>query len=187
MEAFRERGFEATSMSELTDRTGVQKASLYGAFGDKRAIYLAALARYSEEALGRLRERLAAPGPVRGVLRGFFSGIARGTCGGGAKGCLCVNSAMEFAARDAEIAKLLRAHTEKAEAVFRELLVRGVAEGELAADTDVVGLARFLQSSLLGLTVSSMTSPGEAVLLDIVDGILAAAGSARARSKRSGR
>jgi len=174
-------------MSDLTDRTGVQKASLYGAFGDKRAIYLAALSRYSEEALGRLRERLAAPGLVAEILRAFFSGIARGSCAAGAKGCLCVNSAMEFAARDAEIAKLLRAHTEQAEAAFRDLLARGVAAGELAADTDVIGIARFLQSSLLGLTVSAMTSPGEAALLDIVEGILAPVDSARGRARRVGK
>src|SRR5262245_35751076 len=83
MQAFWEKGYGATSLTDLTERMGVQKASLYGTFGDKRALFLAALGRYQDQGYERLRAALERPGPVRALVRGLFEDVVKGQCSKG--------------------------------------------------------------------------------------------------------
>ncbi len=169
MQCFWEHGFEATSMSVLTKRTGVQKASLYATFGDKQALFRKALARYQDASLERLRARLHDGATALDDIRGFFGDVVKHSTGDGAKrGCLCVNTAIELAPHDAEVADLCRRHTERVEQLFESALDKAIAAKELPRNFDSAATARFLVATLHGLSVAAKATPSTKRLKDIL-------------------
>jgi len=76
VDVFWRRGFEATSIDQLEAATGLRRQSLYGAFGDKERLFLAALRRYHERVGGSVKQALRDPDPRRGVAQ-MFEVIAR--------------------------------------------------------------------------------------------------------------
>lgn len=151
MEAFWERGFEATSLQDLTERTGVQKASLYGTFGDKRSFFLQSLRRYQDEGAAKLAEHLAQAGPVREVIRSLM--LVPLNCQG--KGCFCVNTQVELASHDPEIAQTLHDHFTRTTDTIGVALQRGVDSGEFRPELDVCATAEHVLTLLYGLYVVS--------------------------------
>jgi len=168
LETFLEHGFEATSLEDLTRRTGLQKGSLYGAFGDKRQLFLTALARYQDRSLGELRAALADGPSPRATLEAFFAGVVKRSCERSARGCLCVNTTVELAPHDEEVARSLARHRERVESVFAELVARGQAAGEFGPELEARASGRYLGTLLTGLAVLARSSPGRPRLEDIV-------------------
>lgn len=169
LERFWQKGYEATSLADLTECMGLQKGSLYGAFGDKRQLYLTALARYQDQGLGDIAAALSAGSSPRAALRGFFAEVVRRSLSkDGPRGCLCVNAAVELAPHDEEVARGLRKHGERVEALLQRLIQRGQERREFAAELDARAVARFLGALLYGLGVLAKTRPGRARLEDVV-------------------
>lgn len=169
LEVFWEKGYEATSVQDLTERMGIQKASLYNTFGDKHALFVRALNSYASGALDWYRAQLDHDAPVRESLATLFRNLTEGcehdeSC----RGCLCVNSAVELAPHDPAIAALLVRHHQSQEDLFRKALVRGQASGEIPRDLDVVATARFLLNAIAGLSVARKGGPSQQQLDDIV-------------------
>lgn len=172
MALFWAKGYEATSIEDLVARMGIQRGSLYGAFGDKRTLFLAALDRYERVVVQELVDALEAPGSGIEAIRGFFRlRVQRSLERRRPLGCLLTNSAVELARRDpgatkvgTSLAKLGRA--------FLHALVRARDAGEIAATRDLRALARFLTSSAQGLSVIAKVTPERSVLDDIVEVIL---------------
>lgn len=183
LQVFWERGYEAASVRTLGRRMGLGKASLYGAFGSKRQLFLAALARYQEQSLCQLAAGLQGSRSPRRALQATFAGlIDRLAAASTPQGCLCVSSALELAGHDPEVAAVLRAHNARLEAVFQHGLELGRAEGEFAQDLDVPAAARFLTCTLFGLIVLGMSAPGERVLRGAARVALSALDPPRRRS-----
>jgi TetR/AcrR family transcriptional repressor of nem operon len=158
MEAFWEHGFDATSLSDITAATGVKKASLYATYGDKRRLFITALSRYQEEGLERLRIGLAGGGTVRESLQAIFSGAVKECASKDrARGCLCVNTAVELGPRDEEISAMLLLHSRRMTALLADTLERGKQQGEFAPGLDTQVIARFLLVTLFGITVGGKT------------------------------
>jgi TetR/AcrR family transcriptional repressor of nem operon len=175
LETFRERGFEATSLADLTGCTRLHKGSLYGAFGDKRRLFRTALERYQAESLADLARDLSAGPSPRAALRAYFGRVVeRCAAKSGPQGCLCVNSAVELAPRDDELARLLRKHFERVEALFQDAVERGQARREFARGLDAAAAGRFLSTLLQGLAVLARMRPSRARLVDVVEVGLAA-------------
>src|SRR5690606_26441621 len=84
MAAFWDRGYEATSMADLMAVMGLQKGSIYKAFGDKRQLYLAALRRYLERASQQIADRLRASPTALGALEEWLASSVSGRCTGDA-------------------------------------------------------------------------------------------------------
>ncbi len=167
MQAFWAQGYKATSLDELCVATGLSRSSLYAAFGGKRALLHRALDRYERDALKRIRAALAQPGPVRESIACFVDGlIERIVAGPGRSGCFIGNCAAEMAGDRATVARVRRS-LENIEAAFREGLARAQANGEIAADADIVSLARFLVSGIQGLRLVGKANPDRAALGDI--------------------
>jgi TetR/AcrR family transcriptional repressor of nem operon len=169
MRAFWSRGYEATSIRHLVERTGIQRGSLYGAFGDKRRLFFAAIERYDRVMTARLLATLDAPGSGLGAIRRFFGlKVALAQERGRPRGCLVTNSAAELASRDRGTASRVGATLGKLEAAFRRAVVRAQQAGEIDPARDARALARFLTSSAQGLSVMAKASPDRATLEDIV-------------------
>ena len=155
MDLFWRRGYEATSVHDLVAEMGIGRGSMYGTFGDKRALFLAALERFEESRVSRADEILeGSASAVEGIRRLFETTIEGLVSYEPRRGCLLANTAVELAPHD--------------EDAFERALVRGRATGEIPADRDPKALARFLVSTLHGVRVLARAGVDRAVLDDSV-------------------
>ena len=170
MEAFWERGYEATSVRDLVECTGVNRGSLYANYGDKRALFLAALRRYEETVLSRtladLEARLGPRDAIRGVFELFAEPARRGRP---ARGCLIANSTLELAAHDGEVREIVAGAQHRIETFFARMIEQGRARGEIAARVKAREAAGGLLASLLGMVVLTRSRPEEALLGAVID------------------
>jgi TetR/AcrR family transcriptional repressor of nem operon len=173
MRIFWSRGYEATSVQDLVDHMGIQRGSLYATFGDKRALFLAAIDRYDCMVTAKLLAALDEPESGMEAIRRFFRlKIDWAVAANRPRGCLVTNSATELASRDRRTTSRVAAVFTKIEAAFERAVVRAQKAGEIDPTRDPRALARFLTSSAQGLSVMAKTFPGRAVLEDIVEVIL---------------
>jgi TetR/AcrR family transcriptional repressor of nem operon len=169
MRLFWSRGYQATSIRHLVDRMGIQRGSLYGAFGDKRGLFFAAIERYDRVMTAALLATLDAPGSGLAAIRRFFRlKVEAAQERGRPRGCLVTNSATELASRDRGTASRIGGTLGRIEAAFHRAVVRAQKAGEIDPARDARALARFLTSSAQGLSVMAKASPDRAALEDIV-------------------
>lgn len=169
MHVFWGKGYEATSLDDLCEATGLRRSSLYAAFGDKRGLYFLALERYEEAALGRVSKALA-EAPIRTALAAFVGRIIDDIVAGpGRRGCFIGNCAAELARGDRAAASRVRRSLEKIETVFREALDRAKSRGEISAGADTTALACYLVSGIQGLRLVGKARPERAILNGIAE------------------
>jgi TetR/AcrR family transcriptional repressor of nem operon len=119
---------------------------------------MTALSRYQDEGLERLKVGLASGGTVRESFQAIFDGAVKECASKDrARGCLCVNTAVELGPRDPEIAAMLLLQARRVTALFAETLERGKVQGELDARLDTLVTARFLLVTLFGIHVGGKT------------------------------
>jgi TetR/AcrR family transcriptional repressor of nem operon len=146
------RGYEGTSLDDLTLAMGLGRASLYNAFGDKHALFLRALDRYCASALTQLQQVLESSPAVRASITAVFRGTVEMLWSDPSRrGCLLVNSTTERAAIDPTVAMRAAEGFERLTSEFRSALERGQRSGELQPHLDVRATARYLASALNGL------------------------------------
>jgi len=166
---------------------GIQRGSLYGTFGDKRTLFLAALDRYQRVVARELFDALEAPGSGIEAIRRFFRLRVEGSLDRRRPaGCLMTNSAVELSRRDRGAAAKVAGSLATIEAAFLRALQRARAAGELAAPQDLRALARFLTSSAQGLSVMARTARNRAALEDVVDIVLSVLEGRRPGFRRPG-
>lgn len=175
MQVFWSKGYEATSIQHLVARMGIQRGSLYDTFGDKRALFFAAMDRYDRVVTAKLLAILEDPRSGRDAIRRFFRlKVELAMEPRGPRGCLVTNSAAELTSRDRGTATRIGAALSRIEAAFRAAVVRAQKAGEIDRARNPRALARFLTSSAQGLSVMAKTAPDRSVLEDIVKVILGA-------------
>lgn len=174
MGVFWEKGYEATSVQDLVDRTGVSRSSLYAVYGDKLGVFLAALDRYSDQVVSRRLCDLERPDSALPEVRDYFEDLAVPGPGQDLRnGCLMTNSAVEQAPRDAGSARKIRAHLDRLEAALGGALGRARKGRQIRRDVDVEDLARYLTGSAQGLGVMARAGSPTESLGGVVRGILA--------------
>jgi TetR/AcrR family transcriptional repressor of nem operon len=169
VDAFWERGFDATSIQDLCVRLELNPGSLYGTYGDKRALFAAIFDRYLETVSRDAIERIARnPSGVDGI-RDYFGFLVEAIVDGKRRwGCLVTNSLIELSAREPEIATKVELHFARLETAFAGALARAQAAGELPAG---IGPQRapYLVCIVQGLNVLARTKPTRARLKAIVE------------------
>jgi TetR/AcrR family transcriptional regulator, transcriptional repressor for nem operon len=154
------QGFERTSLDDLCAATGLNRSSLYAAFGDKRALYLQSLARYEQGSVERIRKAFDGR-PVRQGLREFRDGLIDAVVKGpGRRGCFIGNCAAEMARLDRAAAARVRQSLERIEESFHAALVR---DGHANARA----LARFITAGVQGLRLYGKANPDRKALADV--------------------
>jgi TetR/AcrR family transcriptional repressor of nem operon len=154
------KGFEHTSLDELCAATGLGRSSLYAAFGDKRALYLKALARYEERSVARIARAFEGKSPRQG-LEAFLAVLIDDIMAGpGRSGCFIGNCAAELARLDRAAAARVRASLERLEGAFRQVL-------EKHHVPDAGARARFLTAGVQGLRLVGKANPERAALADV--------------------
>jgi TetR/AcrR family transcriptional repressor of nem operon len=170
MQCFWERGYRATSVDDLVRASGVKPGSLYSAFpGGKRALFLGSLDRYSKLIVPQKLRELDRPGASVAEVRAYFDGLITDLLSPeGRQGCLLVNTAIENAAEDDEVAAVVRGHLARLERCFNRALRNARRRGEIAASTNLTGMARLLVATSQGLMVVGKANPDKQMLQAIV-------------------
>ncbi|MFF5205178.1 TetR/AcrR family transcriptional regulator [Streptosporangium sp. NPDC000396] len=167
LELFWERGYEATSMSDLVDHLGIGRASLYATFGNKHELYLKALERYLETRDPSPVVMLSQPGPALPAVRGLVELYTEDSIRDQRRrGCAIVNAAGEMLPGDEKVARFVDANWTALETALTSALIRAQAQGELSRDRDPRALARFLLVFLQGLRLVAKGPPDPARLRD---------------------
>lgn len=167
MQTFWAKGYEATSLDDLCEATGLGRSSLYAAFGDKRNLMLRSLERYSDQGAARFVAILSVP-PIQAALRKILDGfIDQILAGSGRRGCFIGNCAAELARGDREAMARVRASLARNEAIFRGALEQAKGRGEISRAADPSALARFIIAGFQGLRLVGKANPDRAVLADI--------------------
>ena len=175
MHAFWARGFEATSIEDLVACTGINRASLYGAFGDKRDLFLKALQLYVETGPIIELDPSTRKGGVRPALQAYIDQVMGLVSDGRNRGCFITNTVTEFGSQDADILAQTRIALAGVENAFDRLLRWGQQTGEVPAKADVRARARLLLAAIQGLQVVSKVNPAVRALRQIADQAIAAA------------
>jgi len=153
-------GYESTSVRDLEKACGLGTTSLYNAFGDKRAMFLAALDNYSERrtrALIHEVERLASPATR---ITAFVERVTEAAQQDPDRlGCFVINTAIEFGTHDREIAAVVAGHLGEVEDFFRRSLEAAIAAGEAPLDLAPADMARALCALMFGLRVLARSHP----------------------------
>lgn len=170
MELFWEKGYEATSINELLERTGIKRQSLYNTFGDKHALYLEALERY-RSGEGRVTiSPIFEQGPIRERLRRMYqNAIEEAFCDPARKGCFIANATLELGTRDKATGDFISNNLAGSEELFTAVLTDAQVRGEIVEDRDPRALARHFINSLYGLRVLSKATQSREMLEDIAD------------------
>jgi AcrR family transcriptional regulator len=155
LKVFREKGYEGASLSDLTNAMGINRPSLYAAFGDKRSLFHKALERYSEGPALFMREALkekTARGVAESLLRGA---VELQSSPGNPPGCLMVQGALACGTEAECVRQELISHRSSAEKLLIQRFKRAKAESDLPQDVNPTDLARFLTSVMYGMSVQA--------------------------------
>lgn len=172
MNCFWARGFEQTSMRDLTEQMGITGASLYNAFGDKRSLYRQAFAHYLEQTVRDRVARLEKLPPVQAIESFFDEIIERSVDDEQRRGCMLVNAALELAPYDPEFEQLVTDEMMIIDAFFRRCIEAGQKDGSIALSHPADELAKSLLSVLIGIRVLARIQPRREVLEGAANGVL---------------
>lgn len=174
MHLFWEKGYASAGLTELLESMGISRKSLYDTFGNKRALYIAALYLYSQTIVAALARELNNPNkPALENVRTVMNALAAEHSEPMSEGCLFGVSMAQFRTDDAEMAKVLRRHMEFVEGAYYKAFARAQADGELKPETDIRNLARLFMGAHQGLALIGRVTETSAVPQGIADGALA--------------
>ncbi|WP_129841853.1 TetR/AcrR family transcriptional regulator [Streptomyces sp. RFCAC02] len=165
LRAFWTGGYEATSTQDLCEATGLGRSSIYNTFTSKHDLFRRALARYMSVMNARqaaVLDDTARPPADR--LRALLDSIVETETG---IGCLTVNTTVELAGRDPEIAAVLDRDNAHRLAVLRDVVAAGQRDGTVTRDREAGDLARFLNAVISGIRISSQGGADRAALTAI--------------------
>jgi TetR/AcrR family transcriptional repressor of nem operon len=182
IQCFWSRGYESTSVKDLVAKTGITAASLYNAFGDKRALFRTALNHYVEASIGERIERCEALTPREAIGTFFEEILTRSLTDRHHKGCMLVNSALEVAPHDAEFQQLIAGVLERIEKFLCRCLAAGQTQGTITRSVSAGELAQHLIGVLMGVRVLARVRPQRALLEGAIRPALALLDSIDAKS-----
>jgi TetR/AcrR family transcriptional repressor of nem operon len=170
---FWKQGYEATSVRDLVAQTGITAASLYNAFGDKRALYQKTLDHYVEASVADRVRRCEAL-PPRQAIEAFFEDIVKRSLNDrDRKGCMLVNAALDVAPHDPAFRKVVAKVLIGIEAFFLACVRAGQADGSVTRSLPAETLSQNLLGVLMGIRVLARVRPERALLEGVVAPALA--------------
>lgn len=151
MHLFWRSGYENTSLEALMGAMGIARQSLYDTFGDKRSLYLKALAYYRDQTNGQMHKMLKQIPSVKDGFAKLLYGIAAETREQHERGCLLLSANLQRDTKDAVMRDFLRDNQARVEEIFVEALKRAQRQGELSTKEDPDILARFFVVAIQGM------------------------------------
>lgn len=153
MNAFWSKGYEATSMADLMTAMDLNKGSIYQAFGDKHALFIKALERYTDNTHAYFKKVFATSKTAYEGMKIFLTEALVGYATGQPirRGCFAVNSLVELGPHDPQAKAILVRQTERIEKLLKQQIQRGQEAGEFRTDIDAEALAIQVNIMLSGI------------------------------------
>ena len=156
IEVFWKKGFEATSMADLTKAMNINKGSLYNAFGSKKALFDRALARYDQvNRARRLAELRGWSDPYAAIVALFDGMIEAARDQPTSLGCFVINTAQDLPNQPPEVAEVVKSSLADIKEFFQDQIIKGQTDGQIASDADPAETAQGLLSLFIGMRVLS--------------------------------
>lgn len=174
LDLFRKQGFAATSLDDLSEATGMNRPSLYGAFGDKRELYIKSYQRYREDARASMVEIFRQEMPVRQRLERIFASALNIYLSGetGPRGCFTVVTAASEAVGDPEIRAMVIDGLTELDKAFTNCFRRAREKGELPESADPAALAQLASATVHSIAIRSRARVSRKDLEAIVKGAI---------------
>jgi AcrR family transcriptional regulator len=169
MHVFWRKGFEGASLNDLTAAMGIQPASLYKAFGNKRTLFEKALARYLAGPVAFVHDALNEPTAYAVADRILRRTAEFLTEGRSQRGCMTIQAALAGGVEGEPIRRKLIALRVKEQDALRRRFERAKSEGDLPNDGDAADLARFVTALFQGMTVQAINGASREGLLRLSD------------------
>jgi len=175
MELFWRKGYNATSAQDLVDNLGISRSSLYDTFGDKHSLFVKALLQYRKDKIDPVLQGAEAVIDVEAYIRFFFGSVKDEALSDNAsKGCFVVNSVVELAPVDSDIATIANAIMRDTEEALYKVIKEGQHRGIFTDRYPARSLARFIFNALNGLRVTVKFDADKKMYEDIVEVSLSA-------------
>jgi AcrR family transcriptional regulator len=155
LKVFWRKGYEGTSLPDLTKAMGINRPSLYAAFGNKESLFRKALDRYAEGPAAYVRDALAEPTARAVAERLLYGGIELITDSRNPRGCLAVQGALACGEEANSVRRELTARRAAAESAIRKRFRRAIADGDLPDDADAPNLAKYVTVVMHGMAVQA--------------------------------
>jgi TetR/AcrR family transcriptional repressor of nem operon len=173
MRLFWEKGYGATSLHDLEKRMGLNRASIYNAFGNKRSLFKRCLALYVARVEAMLDNVAATAASAREAVKNWLAFIidfhfSAQTPGG----CLVILSALERHQHDSETKEMVAALFRREREVMRRVLEEGVKRGEFSADFDCGEIAGAITAASSGMVVLAMADAPVSLLQEVSRGVV---------------
>lgn len=162
---FWRKGYHASSIQDVVDTLGINRASLYDTYGDKHTLYVKALQRYCAGQAQTMNRQLQEPGSALHKIKMLLESVVKIALNDPErKGCFIVNTAMELVNQDAEISRIAADYQRETEGFLEQLIRQGQRTGEITTTREAAMLARFVFSSISGLRVVGKMNPDSQAL-----------------------
>jgi AcrR family transcriptional regulator len=174
LDVFWKDGFAATSLDNLSAATGMNRPSLYGAFGDKRELYIKSYQSYRDRARLRMGEVFSAELPLRPLLQRVYAIALDMYLSGadGPRGCFTVMTATSEAVYDPDIRKLVLSGLSEMDRFFARLFKAAQARGELPATANPDVLAQLASATVHTIAIRARAQVPRRELEAIVNGAI---------------
>jgi AcrR family transcriptional regulator len=172
LQVFWHKGYEGTSLADLTEAMGINPPSLYAAFGNKEGLFRKALDRYQAERGRHWEEALSAPTARSAVERLMRRCADYLTDPCNPRGCLMVQGALSCSDEAAPIKRELAKRRATGQGMLHDRFERAKADGDLPADVDTTDLARYLMTVMEGMAIQASSGTTRDALHKVVDATL---------------
>src|SRR3984893_3291314 len=169
VDVFLRKGYEGASLSDLTKAMGINRPSLYAAFGDKEKLFRKVLDRYAEGPASHSRAALQEPTSRAVVERLLYGTADMLTSEANPRGCLWVQGALACGNSADSVRKELISRRLGGEAALRQRLKRAITEGDLPPDANTARLARYIAIIIQGMSVQAASGATRSALRRIID------------------
>ncbi|MBS7233101.1 TetR/AcrR family transcriptional regulator [Flavobacterium psychroterrae] len=154
IEIFWHKGYNGTSAQDLVTHLGLSRSSLYDTFGDKQKLFTQSLQRYQKNTQDQIVELFDKSDNIKETLQDVFKqAVLESLEDRITKGCFMVNSSVELAMHDEEIAKIVKNNSRIMEEVFTKAMKKGQDLGQISNNLDARTLARFIFNNYSGIRV----------------------------------
>ncbi len=169
MQVFWEKGFEPASIADLLEGTGLNRGSLYNAFGGKQQLFVKALQKYDQDRQAMLAKLEALDDPKKAIATFFDTTVAKTVADQDHKGCFLFNTALQINTHDEEVNAIVTNGVREIEAFFRRSIEVGQARGDIPRGLDPEATAKALLALVVAIRVLGRGVFAEAALRTIAD------------------
>lgn len=169
LEVFRAHGYSGTSLDDLSAATGLNRPSLYGAFGNKQALFEACVEHYWSQVGRRALAALFATGALDRDLRALFAVFLDVVCASEIGGCVIACALPADVATDASLLRRLAAIFDQSDQVVAARLEKALEDGQLPAGSRIDRLAKLLVSMVFAISLRARAGTRRAALEELVE------------------